>query len=103
MTVITKGSRKNEEYAVTSIRESEQLHWIKAHGVVDNSSQYADDVERLEQAGIYPIATYSVESTYYDFRFRKRWPKDEVVLRATIPSLGLKRQKSHLLKQSSQV
>ena len=65
VTVVPKGSRKNVEHAVTSIRDSEELHWIKAYGIVDSDGKTADDIQRLNGEGIYPIDTYSVESIYY--------------------------------------
>ena len=73
--VIPKGSRKNVEDAVKSIRAAEHLHWIKAYGIVDNDGQDSDEVKQLMELGIYPIDAYSVESIYYDSRLQEEVAK----------------------------
>ena len=70
VSVIPKGSRKNVEDAVGSIRASEQLHWIRAYGIVDSDGQEKDQVEQFFETGVYPIDPYSVESIYYDLKIQ---------------------------------
>ena len=71
VSVIPKGSRKNVEDAVSSIRASEKLHWIRAYGIVDSDVQEADNNEQPSETGVYPIDAYSVESIYYDFSIQE--------------------------------
>ena len=70
ISVIPKGSRKNVEDSVKSIHAAEQLHWIKAYGIVDNDGQEREDSVKLMELGIYSIDAYSVESIYYDSRIQ---------------------------------
>ena len=70
VSVIPKGSRKNVEDAVGSIRASEQLHWIRAYGIVDSDGQDKDQVKQFSETGVYPIDAYSVESIYYDLKIQ---------------------------------
>lgn len=75
VSVIPKGSHKNVENAVTSIRDLQELHWIRAYGIVDGDGKTVDEIQRLNQRGIYPIDTYSVESLYYDLKVQEEVAK----------------------------
>ena len=75
VSVIPKGSRKNVEDAVSSIRGSEQLHWIRAYGIVDSDGQETSKGGQPAGTGIYPIDAYSVESIYYDFKIQEEVAK----------------------------
>ncbi|MBT5809667.1 MAG: AAA family ATPase, partial [Rhodospirillaceae bacterium] len=63
--VLPKGSCKNVEQTVSSIRESDNLHWIHAFGIIDNDGRSDDEIERLKDQGIYALSVFSVESIYY--------------------------------------
>lgn len=65
VSVISKSSCRDVEYAVAGIRDAEELHWLRAFGIVDNDRRTPDDIERLKAKGIYAISTFSVESIYY--------------------------------------
>ena len=66
VSVISKGNCRDVEHAVTSIRQAESLHWLRAFGIVDNDGRNAQDIEHLKSKGIYAIDAYTVESIYYD-------------------------------------
>ena len=68
VSVIPKGSSRDVKYAVTSLRGSNQLHWIRAFGIVDNDGRAAGELDELRQGGIFPTKCYSVESIYYDLK-----------------------------------
>ena len=56
----------------------EELHWIRAYGIVDNDGQNTDGMEGLTRQGIgYPIDAYSVESIYYDSKIQEKVPIQE--------------------------
>ena len=65
VSVIAKGSCRDVEHAVRSIRASDQLHWLQAFGIVDNDGKNSSDIEELKQSGVYAVDVYSVESIYY--------------------------------------
>ncbi len=65
VSVIAKGSCRDVEHAVRSIRASDQLHWLQAFGIVDNDGKSSSDIEELKQSGVYAVDVYSVESIYY--------------------------------------
>ena len=75
VSIIPKGSRKNVEDAVKSIRGLEQLHWVRAYGIVDSDGQETNNDEQLSHPGVYPIDAYSVESIYYDLKIQEEVAK----------------------------
>jgi ABC-type molybdenum transport system ATPase subunit/photorepair protein PhrA len=66
ISVITKTSCNEVERSVYGIRAAEQLHWLRAYGIVDNDARNQEDLDRLRRTGIYALDMYSVESIYYD-------------------------------------
>ena len=65
VSVVPKASCKEVEHAVSGIRDTGNLHWIHAFGIVDNDGRGPEESERLKARGIYALAVYSVESVYY--------------------------------------
>lgn len=65
VSIIAKGTSRDVEHAVRSIRASDQLHWLQAFGVVDNDGKDPSDIEELKQNGVYAVDVYTVESIYY--------------------------------------
>ena len=63
VSIIPKSSCREVEGTVSSLRDSEQLNWIRAFGIVDNDRR--TDIEKLKKKGIYALSVYSVESIYY--------------------------------------
>lgn len=65
VTVISKSSCRDVDYAVTGIRSATELHWLRAFGIVDNDRRTPEDISRLNAKGVYAVSVYSVESIYY--------------------------------------
>lgn len=65
VSVVAKSSCCDVEYAVSSIRDSGDLHWLHAFGIVDNDQRTEADINRLKGKGIYALSVFSVESIYY--------------------------------------
>lgn len=63
--VIPKSSCRDIEHAVSSIRDTDHLHWLNVFGIVDNDQRTEDDIARLKEKGSYAISVFSVESIYY--------------------------------------
>lgn len=60
-----KGSSRDVEFAVTGITSSNDLHWVKAWGVIDNDGRDAASIANLLTKRIHALPFYSVESIYY--------------------------------------
>lgn len=65
VSVIPKESCRDVEQAVQGLHAAKGVHWIASWGIVDNDQRDAEDVERLEKAGILALQHYSIESLYY--------------------------------------
>jgi len=65
VSIIAKSSCRDVEHTVSSIRDSANLHWVHALGIVDNDRRPEADINQLKEKGIYALAVISVESIYY--------------------------------------
>ena len=65
VSVVAKSSCRDVEHAVKSIRDSDNLHWLNAFGIVDNDRRVGADIDRLKDKGVYALSVFSVESIYY--------------------------------------
>ncbi|MEG4405136.1 AAA family ATPase [Microcoleus sp. MON2_D5] len=65
VSIIAKSSCRDVEHTVSSIRDSTNLHWVHALGIVDNDRRPEADINRLNEKGIYALPVFSVESIYY--------------------------------------
>ena len=65
ISVIPVGGCDDVINAVEGMRNSSDLHDVKAFGLIDGDNRDGDDVSRLNQKGIYALNAYSVESIYY--------------------------------------
>jgi len=65
VSIIAKSSCRDVEHTVSSIRDSANLHWVHALGIVDNDRRPEADINRLKEKGIYALPVFSVESIYY--------------------------------------
>jgi ABC-type cobalamin/Fe3+-siderophores transport system ATPase subunit len=72
ITVIAAGSCTQVEKAVTGIRESQNLHWINAIGLIDADDRSDEQIESLNEKGIAALNCYSVESLYYNLEIIKK-------------------------------
>ncbi len=50
---------------VQGIRNSQQLHWVEAYGLIDRDNRQEQEVNQLLKKGIYVLDGYSAESLYY--------------------------------------
>lgn len=65
VSVIPKSSCRDVEHAVSSIRDADNLHWLRAFGIVDNDRRPEDVIAELKAKGVYAVPVYAVESLYY--------------------------------------
>jgi len=65
VSIIPKSSCRDVEHTVSSIRDSKDLHWVSAFGIVDSDRRSETDIDKLKNKGIYALRFYSVESIYY--------------------------------------
>ncbi len=65
VSIVPKANCREVEQAVFGIREAEDLHWVRAFGIVDNDRRSADEIEQLKNRGVYILPIFSVESIYY--------------------------------------
>jgi hypothetical protein len=65
ISVRPKGSSRDVERAVTGIRSSEAVHWVKAWGVIDNDGRDPLTIAAFQASGIFALPVYSAESIYY--------------------------------------
>lgn len=72
VSVVPKSSCRVVEHAVSSIRDAEDLHWVRAFGIVDNDRRSPKDVDRLQAKGVFATPFYSVESLYYHPDLQRR-------------------------------
>ena len=98
VTVIAKGSRRNVENAVMGIMNSQELHWLKAYGIVDNDGRLDNKTERMKHDNIYAIDVYAVESLYYDSRIQEELTKRRSNLTGDDPQIRLDKAKAEALK-----
>ena len=72
VSVVPKASCRDVEIIVYSIRETSQLNWVQALGIVDNDYRNAADQASLAQKGVHALPVYSVESIYYHPELQRR-------------------------------
>ena len=65
ISVVPKGNCTEVHRAVTGIRNSEDLHWVKAHGLIDRDNRTEEVTEELAAQGTFALDCYSIESLYY--------------------------------------
>lgn len=53
------------ERAVSGIRNTTDIHWIDAYGMIDLDNRIESEVKKLKDKGIAALKCYSVESIYY--------------------------------------
>jgi energy-coupling factor transporter ATP-binding protein EcfA2 len=70
--IVARESWHDVLHAVSSIRKANNLHWVKAFGVIDNDNRPTDEVAKLQADGIYALSVFSVESLYYHPEIQRR-------------------------------
>jgi len=71
VSVIAKASCRDVEHAVCSIRDSGNLHWLNAFGIIDNDRRTETDINQLREKGVYALSVFSVESIYTNQRSKE--------------------------------
>ena len=72
VTVIAKGSRDDVERSVKALQSVGDSLWLTPIGLVDRDNSESDEVNDLEQYGIFSLDFYSVESIYYHPEVQRR-------------------------------
>ncbi len=72
VSVIAKSSSRDVNHAVFGIRDANDLHWVRAFGVIDNDGRSQDDIRALRRRGVYALPFFSVESIYYHPEIQRR-------------------------------
>jgi ABC-type cobalamin/Fe3+-siderophores transport system ATPase subunit len=65
VSIRSKGSSRDVEHSVSGVRSSENVHWVRAWGIIDNDGRDPVSVATLQAQGIYALPFYSVESIYF--------------------------------------
>lgn len=63
--VVPKKSCREVIHAVTGVRGSASLHWLRAFGLIDNDRRSSSEIDQLREQGVYALPVFSVESIYY--------------------------------------
>ena len=66
VSIFPRSTRRDVEHAVASIRDTSQLAWVQAYGIVDQDQLTPDKKTLLETQGVFPLSVYSVEALYYN-------------------------------------
>lgn len=72
VSVLPQGSYTQVEKAVEGIRNTENLHWINAYGLVDADDRTPQQIQNLLEKGIAALESYSVESLYYNLEIVRK-------------------------------
>lgn len=65
VSVIPKSTCRDVEHAVSSIRDANELHWLRAFGIVDHDRRPEEAIAGLKEKGVYAVPVFAVESIYY--------------------------------------
>lgn len=98
VSVIAKGNCRDVQHAVRSIRDTDQLVWLEAFGLIDNDQRPATEVEELEDHGVYALSVYSVESVYYHPEIQRRVAERHAGTTGDDPEAGIAAARAAALK-----
>ena len=65
ISVVPKGNCEEVQKAVFGLRESADLHRVKAFGLIDRDNRTDEEVNKLATGNIFALDVYSVEALYY--------------------------------------
>ncbi len=94
ISVLAKSSCRDVEHFVSSIRDSDDLHWLHAFGIVDNDRRIESDINRLKEKGIYALSVFSVESIYYHPNVQALIAQRHATVTGDDPSISLDNAKN---------
>ena len=64
-TIHPTGSCTGVIRAVRGLKDSTNLHWVKAYGIIDHDGRNEDNIKKLENDGIFALQEFSIESLFY--------------------------------------
>lgn len=102
VSVIPKAGCREVIRAVNGIRGEEDLHWLKAFGVIDNDQRPGDEIATLAKKGIYALSVFSVESIYYHPEIQRRVAERQAALTGANPNQLLEGALAAAIKAISQ-
>ena len=65
LSVVSKGNCAEVQKAVLGLRGSQDLHHVKAFGLIDRDNRTKEKVKGLAERGVFALKVYSVEALYY--------------------------------------
>jgi ABC-type cobalamin/Fe3+-siderophores transport system ATPase subunit len=65
ISILPKSSCRDVQNAVRGLHESEDMHWVKAWGIIDNDRRSPEEIAKLREVGVFALRHYSVEALYY--------------------------------------
>ena len=65
LSVVSKGNCAEVQKAVLGLRGSQDLHHVKAFGLIDRDNRTKEKVKELAEQGVFALEVYSVEALYY--------------------------------------
>ena len=65
VSIVPKGSCTDVERAVAGSRAAEDVHWLRAYGIVDGDGLDAGQLKAKREHGVYGLPFYSAEAVYY--------------------------------------
>lgn len=71
LTIVPQGSCVQVEKAVDGVRNTANLHWVNAYGLIDSDDRTPEQLQALFDKGIAALESYSVESLYYNLEIVK--------------------------------
>ena len=99
VSVVPRGNCTEVDRAVTGIRNSEPLHWLRAYGLIDRDNRQAEEVQELARRGVFALDCYSVESLYYGTTIMKQIEERQSAVSPMIANL--KKAKKSIVEKVS--
>jgi hypothetical protein len=59
VSVLFKGTSRDVINAVSAIRNTDNLHWLHAFGIVDNDGRSHEEIQSLKERGVYALDLFS--------------------------------------------
>lgn len=85
ISVIPKAGCREVINAVNGVRGEEDLHWVKAFGVIDNDGRPAEEIADLAAKGIHALGVFSVESIYYHAEIQQKVAERYAAVTGSVP------------------
>ena len=93
-TILPKKGQNEVIHSVKGLRNTEDVAWVKAFGIVDRDNKSTEAVAALRRRGIFALDWYSVESIYYHPRLQKRIAERRSELLGGEPSKAIEAAKT---------